>query len=78
MVVAGQIDALRHDDDDDGVRAELVKRCPDEQSCSDGTIIVIIMNLWNCLFSVTKSRKFMLAWNPGVSRVEITQEVKRK
>jgi len=23
------------------------------ESCADGTIIVIIMNLWNCRFSVT-------------------------
>ena len=24
------------------------------ESCADGTIIVIIMNLWNCRFSVTR------------------------
>src|SRR6266404_9492839 len=28
------------------------------ESCVNGNIIVIIMNLWNCRFSVTKSRKF--------------------
>jgi hypothetical protein len=41
------------------------------RSCADGTIIVIIMNLWNCRLSVTKSKKLMLLWNTGVSRVEI-------
>jgi len=40
------------------------------ESCENGTIIVRIMNLWNCRFSVTKSKKFRRLWNPDVSRVE--------
>ena len=69
MVVAGQIDVLRHYDDDDGDRAGAPKAFSRRitKSCSDRIIIMIIMNLWNCLFSVTKTKKFMLLWNPDVS-----------
>jgi NADPH2:quinone reductase len=32
------------------------------ESCVTINIIVIIMKLWNCLFSVIKSKEFLLLW----------------
>jgi hypothetical protein len=34
-----------------------------EESCVNGNIIVMIMNLWNCLLSIIKRRQFMRWWN---------------
>ena len=40
-----------------GVRAA-ESRPAEFTACANGNIIVRIMNLWNCRFSVTRSRKF--------------------
>src|SRR5213076_2839593 len=37
------------------------------ESCADGTIIVIIMNLWNCRFSVKAARSLCFCGNPDPS-----------
>jgi hypothetical protein len=34
------------------------------ESCGNSNIMVIIMNLWNCRVSVTKSKKSFLLWKP--------------
>jgi hypothetical protein len=38
--------------------------CTGSRSCGDGNIIVTIMNLWNCRFSVINSKEFTLLWKP--------------
>ena len=51
-----RVNSARQHDDDDGDRTGAPKAFSRRitESCADGTIIMIIMNLWNCRYSVTR------------------------